>query len=89
MGLGTRADARSTSCCIWLYTLSCHSCRHTSAAGCGTSPSTRSATGSGPGSPSSTPTTRRYAWFSLFSVALVDLYIYLLATNVIDDPRFF
>ena len=31
----------------------------------------------------------RYAWLSLFSVALVDLYIYLLATGVIDDPRFF
>ena len=31
----------------------------------------------------------RYAWYSLFSVALVDLYIYLLATNVIDDVRFF
>ncbi len=30
-----------------------------------------------------------YAWYSLFSVALVDLYIYLLATDVFDDPRFF
>ena len=35
------------------------------------------------------PATRRYAWFSLFSVALVDLYIYLLATGAIDDVRFF
>ena len=31
----------------------------------------------------------RYAWYSLFSVALVDLYIYLLAINAFDDPRFF
>ena len=31
----------------------------------------------------------RYAWVSLFSVALVDLYIYLLAINAFDDPRFF
>ena len=31
----------------------------------------------------------RYAWVSLFSVALVDLYIMLLARGVFDDPRFF
>ena len=31
----------------------------------------------------------QYAWVSLFSVALVDLYIYLLATGAFDDPRFF
>ena len=33
--------------------------------------------------------TRRYAWLSLFSVALVDLYIFLLATGTIEDLRFF
>ena len=31
----------------------------------------------------------RYAWVSLFSVALVDLYVYLLATGTIEDVRFF
>jgi hypothetical protein len=31
----------------------------------------------------------QYAWYSLFSVALVDLYIALLAAGVFDDPRFF
>ena len=31
----------------------------------------------------------RYAWYSLFSVALVDLYIFLLATGTIQDVRFF
>ena len=31
----------------------------------------------------------QYAWLSLFSVAIVDFYVFLLATNVIDDPRFF
>ena len=35
------------------------------------------------------PRPRAYAWFSLFSVALVDLYIFLLATGTINDPRFF
>ena len=29
----------------------------------------------------------RYAWVSLFSVALVDLYIYLLASGRIEDVR--
>jgi hypothetical protein len=31
----------------------------------------------------------RYAWLSLFSVVAVDLYVWLLAANVFDDPRFF
>ena len=36
---------------IWLYTLSCHSCRHTVGGRLRHFSSTRSATGSGPGSP--------------------------------------
>jgi hypothetical protein len=31
----------------------------------------------------------QFAWLSLFSVALTDLYIYLLATGAFSDPRFF
>jgi hypothetical protein len=31
----------------------------------------------------------QFAWYSLFSVALVDAYIWMLAANVFDDPRFF
>ena len=31
----------------------------------------------------------RYAWLSLFSIALVDLYIWGLAAGWYDDPRFF
>jgi hypothetical protein len=30
-----------------------------------------------------------YAWLSLFSVAIADLYVYLLATDTINDLRFF
>jgi hypothetical protein len=30
-----------------------------------------------------------WAWLSLFSVAIVDFYVYLLATGAFDDPRFF
>jgi len=74
---------------IWLYTLSCHSCRHI--------------VGGRLRHFSKHPLRYklwtwvsrlnvdhgRYAWYSLFSVALVDLYIYLLATDRITDLRFF
>jgi hypothetical protein len=74
---------------IWLYTLSCHSCRHI--------------LGGRLRHFSKHPVRykmwtwvsrlngqhARYAWISLFSVALVDLYVYLLATGAIEDVRFF
>jgi hypothetical protein len=88
MGLGTVLMVANVVL-IWLYTLSCHSCRHI--------------TGGRLRHFSKHPVRYRmwtfvsrlnadhakYSWYSLFSVALVDLYIYLLATNVFDDPRFF
>jgi hypothetical protein len=88
MGLGTVLMAINVVY-IWLYTLSCHSCRH--------------AVGGRLRHFSKHPVRyrlwtwvsklnakhARYAWVSLFSVALVDLYIYLLAINAFDDPRFF
>ncbi len=74
---------------IWLYTLSCHSCRHV--------------VGGRLRHFSKHPVRYRmwtwvsklnarhgvYAWYSLFSVAIVDFYVFLLATGTIDDPRFF
>ena len=88
MGLGTVLMAINVVL-IWLYTLSCHSCRHI--------------VGGRLRHFSKHPLRYklwtavsklnvnhgRYAWYSLFSVALVDLYIWLLAANVFDDPRFF
>jgi len=88
MGLGTLLMAANVAL-IWLYTLSCHSCRHI--------------VGGRLRHFSKHPVRYRlwtwvsklnahhpkYAWYSLFSVALVDFYIYLLATDVIDDLRFF
>ena len=74
---------------IWLYTLGCHSCRHImggrlrhfskhpiryKAWTLASKLNARHA---------------QYAWYSLFSIAVVDLYIFLLAANVFDDPRFF
>jgi hypothetical protein len=74
---------------IWLYTVSCHSCRHI--------------VGGQLRHFSKHPIRYRawtfvsklnakhaqYAWLSLFSVALTDFYVYLLATGAFDDPRFF
>jgi len=88
MGLGTVLMAINVVL-IWLYTLSCHSCRHI--------------VGGRLRHFSKHPVRYRlwtwvsklnrkhpqYAWYSLFSVALVDLYIFLLAADVIEDVRFF
>jgi hypothetical protein len=88
MGLGTLLMLGNVVL-IWLYQLSCHSCRHI--------------VGGRLRHFSKHPVRYRlwswvsklnarhanYAWLSLFSVALVDLYIFLLAANVFDDPRFF
>ena len=88
MGLGTLVLA-GNSALIWLYTLSCHSCRHI--------------VGGRLRHFSKHPVRYRfwtivsklngshagYAWASLFSIAIADLYVYLLAINAFDDPRFF
>jgi hypothetical protein len=88
MGLGTVLMLINVVL-IWLYQLSCHSCRHI--------------VGGRLRHFSKHPVryklwtwvsvlNRRhanYAWLSLFSVALVDLYIFLLASGAFDDPRFF
>ncbi|HET9500403.1 MAG TPA: hypothetical protein VFO98_09085 [Marmoricola sp.] len=88
MGLGTLIFLANIVL-IWLYTLSCHSCRHI--------------VGGRLRHFSKHPVRYRlwtwvsqqnehhaaYAWASLFSVAIADLYVYLLATGAFSDPRFF
>jgi hypothetical protein len=88
MGLGTLLFLANIVL-IWLYTLSCHSCRHV--------------VGGRLRHFSKHPVRYRmwtwvsklnashgtYAWYSLFSVAIVDFYVFLLATGTITDPRFF
>lgn len=88
MGLGTLVLLVNVLL-IWGYTLSCHSCRHL--------------IGGRLRHFSKHPVRYRawtlvsrlnghhakFAWLSLFSVALADLYVYLLATGAITDPRFF
>ncbi|GGZ94778.1 hypothetical protein GCM10010389_37220 [Streptomyces echinoruber] len=88
MGLGTVVFLVNIVL-IWAYTLSCHSCRHI--------------VGGRLKHFSQHPVRYRMwqfigrlnarhmqlAWASLASVALADLYVYLLASGVFDDPRFF
>ncbi|MFF9866155.1 hypothetical protein ACF1G0_12120 [Streptomyces sp. NPDC013953] len=88
MGLGTLVFLVNIVL-IWAYTLSCHSCRHI--------------VGGRLKHFSKHPVRYRLwgwvgrlnarhmqlAWASLVSVALADLYVYLLATGAFEDPRFF
>lgn len=88
MGLGTVVFLVNIVL-IWAYTLSCHSCRHIVAGRLKHF--------------SKHPVRYRawqlisrmnarhmqLAWASLFSVALADLYVYLVASGAFDDPRFF
>jgi len=88
MGLGTLILLINAAL-LWLYSLSCHSCRHIF--------------GGRLNHFSRHPLRYRFwtgisklntrhmqlAWISLFGVALTDLYIYLLAADVITDVRFF
>jgi hypothetical protein len=88
VGLGTLLMVANVVL-IWLYTLGCHSCRHIvggrlrhfskhplryRAWGIVSKLNSRHAL---------------FAWLSLFSVAIADFYVYLLATHTITDLRFF
>ncbi len=88
MGLGTLV-LLANAALLWLYSLSCHSCRH--------------AVGGRINSFSRHPLRYRawtlvsrlnarhmqFAWISLFGVAFADFYVFLLATGTISDLRFF
>jgi hypothetical protein len=88
MGLGTLVLLANATL-LWLYSLSCHSCRHV--------------VGGRLTHFSRHPLRYRlwtwvsklnarhplYAWISLFGVALADLYVRLVASGAVSDPRFF
>jgi hypothetical protein len=88
MGLGT-VVLLVNIVLIWAYTLGCHSCRHVVGG------RLRHFSKHPVRYKAWTLVSRlnaqhgRYAWLSLFSVAIADLYVYLLATGTISDPRFF
>ena len=74
---------------IWLYTISCHSCRH--AVGGRLRHFSKHPLRYQAWTFVSKQNKRHalWAWLSLFSVGLTDLYIYLLAAGHISDVRFF
>jgi hypothetical protein len=88
LGLGTLI-LLANAALLWLYSLSCHSCRHI--------------VGGRLNNFSKHPLRYRFwtlvsklnahhmafAWVSLFSVAFADFYVFLLATGTITDFRFF
>jgi hypothetical protein len=88
MGLGTLVLLVNVLL-IWGYTLGCHSCRHVVGG------RLRHFSQHPMRYRAWTLVSRlnaqhaRYAWLSLFSVAIADLYVYLLATGTITDVRFF
>ena len=88
MGLGSLV-LTVNAVLLWLYSLSCHSCRHIA--------------GGRLNQLAKHPVRHwiwkkltplnaihmRFAWASLIFVALTDLYVRLVASGLIHDPRFF
>jgi hypothetical protein len=74
---------------IWLYTVSCHSCRHIVGGRLRHFSKHPIRYRLWSGVSKLNPRHAQFAWYSLFSVALMDLYVYLLSTGAFSDPRFF
>ncbi|MFZ2504179.1 MAG: hypothetical protein WAW88_16085 [Nocardioides sp.] len=88
MGLGTVIMWVNVTL-IWLYTLSCHSCRNTVGGRLRHFSKHPVRYKLWTWVSKINPHHPKYAWASLISVGLTDFYIYLLATGTITDPRFF
>ncbi len=88
MGLGTLV-LLANAVLLFLYSLSCHSCRHI--VGGRLNHFSRHPMRYKAWTTISKLNARHanFAWLSLFSVAIADLYIFLLATGTISDLRFF
>jgi len=88
MGLGTLV-LLTNAVLLWLYSLSCHSCRH--AVGGRLKHFSKHPLRYKAWTFVSrlNPRHMQYAWISLFGVALTDLYVYLVASGAITDLRFF
>ncbi len=88
MGLGTLV-LLTNAVLLWLYSLSCHSCRHI-VGGRLTHFSKHPVRYRAWTFVSKlNPKHMQYAWVSLVFVAFTDFYVRLLATGAFDDPRFF
>ncbi len=88
MGLGTLVLLANVVL-IWLYTLSCHSCRHVVGGRLRHFSKHPVRYRMWTWVSKQNESHARYAWLSLFSVAIADFYVYLLATGTITDLRFF
>lgn len=88
MGLGTLVLLVNVVL-IWGYTLSCHSCRHLIGGRLRHFSKHPLRYRAWTWVTKMNPHHPKFAWLSLFSVALADLYVYLLSTGTITDPRFF
>jgi hypothetical protein len=88
MGLGTLIFLANIVL-IWAYTLGCHSCRHAVGGRLRHFSKHKVRYRAWTLVSKLNAQHARYAWLSLFSVAIADLYVYLLATGTITDLRFF
>ena len=88
MGLGTLVLLANVVL-IWLYTVSCHSCRHVVGGRLRHFSRHPVRYRMWTWVSKQNESHARYAWLSLFSVAIADFYVYLLATGTITDLRFF
>jgi hypothetical protein len=88
MGLGTLV-LLANSALLWAYSLSCHSCRHI--VGGRLNSFSRHPLRYKAWTQISKLNARHanFAWLSLFSVLIADLYVFLVATDTISDLRFF
>ena len=88
MGLGTLVLVVNAAL-LWLYSLSCHVCRHT--VGGRLKHFSKHPVRYWMWTQVSKLNARhmQFAWLSLFWVLLTDLYIRLVASGAITDPRFF
>jgi hypothetical protein len=72
---------------LWLYTLSCHSCRHLFGGNVDVFSKAPVRYWMWKRISSLNLNHARWAWISLFTVALTDLYVRLVASGAITDPR--
>jgi hypothetical protein len=88
MGLGTLV-LLANAALLWAYSLSCHSCRHI--VGGRLNSFSRHPLRYKAWTQISKLNARHanFAWLSLFSVLIADLYVFLVATGTISDLRFF
>ena len=88
MGLGTLILVVNAAL-LWLYTLSCHSCRHIVGGRLRHFSKHPVRYKAWTVVSKLNPRHMQYAWVSLVFVAFTDFYVRLLATGAFEDPRFF